>query len=173
MKILAAIVLAALPAAVSAQTASGTLDMVQGLSVSAASGGSLSAAREDAARPFGSQVHQPQPVNGGHYNPGYNNPGHDNPGHQGPLPPSHPVQPYHPVTPPSVHPTHPVTPPVVNPHPPYYPGYYNDPFNHHGGYIGGDTHQHTSPVVSGPMSKGVLIGTVVAVAAVVLLLVLL
>lgn len=62
MKILLAIALAALPVAVSAQAVTGTLDMVQNLSVSAVSNTDLAKAREDAGKPFSMVVNAPQPV---------------------------------------------------------------------------------------------------------------
>ncbi len=61
MKILLAIVFAALPAAVSAQAVSDTLDMVQGLSASAASDNDLSSARVEAGKPFSAMI-SPSPV---------------------------------------------------------------------------------------------------------------
>lgn len=178
MKILAAAVIALFPALASAQTASGTLDMVQTLSVSAASQSGIAAAREEAARPFGSQFNQP--VNAGHNDnhSGWNNPGHNdnhggwnNPGHND----NHGGWDNHgghpgPVPPPVVHPVHPVQPPVVHPYDPYYPGYHNGGYP---GHIGGPTHQQTGPVITGHMSAGAVIGVVVGVAALVLLLALL
>lgn len=179
MKILIAMFLAAVPAALSAQSVGNTLEMVQDLSISAAVAPGLAVARENAAKPFSSQ-HQVPPAVGhqtpghqnpgnqnnpghqtppGHQNPGHNNPGHNNPGnHNGHQPP--------PVV---VHPTYPLP-------PPYHPGY-NDPFNPynpgHPGYYppSGPGHQHTSPVVSHPVdAKTALIVTAVVVALVLLLL---
>ena len=171
--------LAAVPAALSAQTAGGTLELVQELSVSGALAPGLSTARENAAKPFSSQHQVPPAVShngpkppshqnpGNHNNPGHNNPGnhngHNNPGnHNGHNNPPVVVHP----------PSHPV-------YPPYQPGYNHNPYNPyypgHPGYIpSGPSHETTSPVVSHPgdFKKALILGAVV-LAVVVLLAVLL
>lgn len=163
MKIIITLIAAAFPAAVSAQMVTPTLDMVQDLSVSAASSQSLGQARTDAGKPF--TAHVPAPV--GHQQPGqgHNNPGnHDNPGHHNggpqvnppypvhPPQPVHPVHPGHPGQPPQ---THPVNPP--NPYHPYNPGWNPNPYHpgpYNPGYYppSGPSHQTTSPVVHHPVS---------------------
>jgi len=168
-------VIAALPAGLSAQTAGNTLELVQGLSVSAASSNSLSIARESASKSFLLQMpvpavvqnprgqqkdgYHPAPYNG--YAPGHGHASQTPPHTPGPHYPGYHPAPYNGYAPGHGHssPTPPHTPG------PHYPGYHPAPYN---GYAPGQT--HTSPVVSRPVSKTSVLLVLLSLALLLLLL---
>lgn len=125
MKILFAIIFAAIPAAASAQAVSDTLDMVQGLSDSAASDLDLSGARESAGKPFSAMTNPSPAVDlqvsgflGDRH--GWRNARGDRWGHG-----NHGNYPGH----------HPNPPIIITPYPDHYPNHYPDhdyQYGHHG-----------------------------------------